>query len=222
MTILLHSVGYGLVTGTLLAVCAVGLTLQFGVTNYPNVSYCQYMTLGALTTWELSHHVSMWLAALISILIVGLLSVLVGRHILGAYVRRGGSNLYLVLASFALTFVFSGLMTAWWGTSIFQYPLRVEHPHGVGPFLFTNSELGILALTAFLLTSSHVLLSYTQLGKSMRAMADNKSLAQLCGIPTSRVTDAVWLMSGVLGASGGIALALSVGVFDIQLGLNFL
>jgi branched-subunit amino acid ABC-type transport system permease component len=88
--------------------------------------------------------------------------------------------------------------------------------------LFTNIELGILLLAGISMTGMHVLLKYTILGKSMRAMADNTVLARLCGVPTSRVTDAVWVISGILASLGGVALALSFGVFDVQTGLNVL
>jgi len=222
VTIFLHSIGYGLITGGLLAVASVGLTLQFGITNYPNLSYCQYMTLGALLTWELASKMSLWPAALVASLCVGVVSVFIGKQLLGRYTRRGASNIHHVLASFALAFLFSGLMTAEWGTGIYQYSIRTQRPHHIGPFLFTNIELGILLLAGLSMTGLHVLLRYTILGKSMRAMSDNPTLARLCGVPTSRITTAVWFISGVLASLGGVALALSFGVFDVQMGLSFL
>jgi branched-subunit amino acid ABC-type transport system permease component len=44
---LLLSVGFGLVTASILALAAMGLTLQFGITNFVNFAYGDFLTLGA-------------------------------------------------------------------------------------------------------------------------------------------------------------------------------
>jgi branched-chain amino acid transport system permease protein len=224
MSLFAHSIGFGLVTASLLAVAAVGLTLQFGIANFANIAYCQFMTMGAFLTWEFARlpHISFWLAVLMASIIVGVISLLVGKYLLGRFVKRGAPNLYLLIASFATMTVFAGLMRAVWGTDPHAFSLPTQHPYHIGPLLLTGSELGVLLLTVVLLTALHLMLSRTKLGKSMRAMADNKPLARLCGVPTTRVTDVMWATSGVLGSLGGIALAIDVSTFDVSLGLNFL
>src|ERR1035441_7343487 len=54
MELFLNSIGFGLVTASILALAAVGLTLQFGMTNYVNFAYGDFMTLGAYLTWTLN------------------------------------------------------------------------------------------------------------------------------------------------------------------------
>jgi branched-subunit amino acid ABC-type transport system permease component len=53
-----------------------------------------------------------------------------------------------------------------------------------------------------------LLLNYTQLGRDMRALADNLTLARIIGIPVHRVHDLTWLLvgglAGVAGALWGI------------------
>jgi branched-subunit amino acid ABC-type transport system permease component len=48
----------------------------------------------------------------------------------------------------------------------------------------------------------------------MRATAADKELAANCGIPTDRVTDIAWLLSGFLCGLGGVALAIELGAFE--------
>jgi branched-chain amino acid transport system permease protein/neutral amino acid transport system permease protein len=68
----------------------------------------------------------------------------------------------------------------------------------------------------------HALLTYTRLGKAMRATAANPTLARNCGIPTRRVIDLVWLITGALCGLAGVVAALNAGTFTIDSGAAFL
>jgi branched-chain amino acid transport system permease protein/neutral amino acid transport system permease protein len=68
----------------------------------------------------------------------------------------------------------------------------------------------------------HALLTYTRLGKAMRATAANPTLARNCGIPTQRVIDAVWLITGALCGLAGVVAALDSDSFAIANGATFL
>ena len=54
------SFGFGLVTASVLAISAVGLSLQFGITNYINFAYGDFMALGAYITYVLNNEVLHW------------------------------------------------------------------------------------------------------------------------------------------------------------------
>jgi len=68
----------------------------------------------------------------------------------------------------------------------------------------------------------HLLLTRTTLGRAMRATSSNPTLAQSCGIPTDRISDLAWLISGGLCGAAGIALAITIVSFDFTLGPLFL
>jgi branched-chain amino acid transport system permease protein/neutral amino acid transport system permease protein len=68
----------------------------------------------------------------------------------------------------------------------------------------------------------HALLTYTRLGKAMRATAANPTLARNCGIPTKRVIDAVWLITGALCGVAGVVAAMNSDSFAIANGAAFL
>jgi branched-subunit amino acid ABC-type transport system permease component len=56
----------------------------------------------------------------------------------------------------------------------------------------------------------------------MRATAANTTLARICGIPTQRVIDAVWLITGALCGMAGVVAALNSDSFTIGNGAAFL
>ncbi len=68
----------------------------------------------------------------------------------------------------------------------------------------------------------HLMLTRTKLGKAMRAISDDKSLAAVTGIHTELVTTIVWVLSGVLAGLAGGVLALNVASFDPNVGVTFL
>ena len=54
----------------------------------------------------------------------------------------------------------------------------------------------------------HYLLTYTKIGKAMRAMSDSPELARLTGIDTEMVIRATWIIGAALAAAAGVLLAL--------------
>ncbi len=69
-----------------------------------------------------------------------------------------------------------------------------------------------------LMLGVHLLLQYTKLGKSMRAMSDNKDLALITGIPTERVIFATWVIGAGLAGVAGYLIVLDRGTIMINLG----
>lgn len=80
MSTLLLSIGFGLVTASVLAIAGVGLSLQFGVTNFVNFAYGDYATLGAYTALVLNEHgMNIHLAMVIAGFAIAVFAVLVNR-----------------------------------------------------------------------------------------------------------------------------------------------
>src|SRR2546421_42393 len=63
-------------------------------------------------------------------------------------------------------------------------------------------------------------LARTRLGKSMRAVADNRTLAAVSGIDVERMAVYVWILAGGLAGLGGVMLALVQGPFEPNLGVG--
>ncbi|MXV64302.1 branched-chain amino acid ABC transporter permease [Natronorubrum sp. JWXQ-INN-674] len=79
-------------------------------------------------------------------------------------------------------------------------------------------ELTLVLIAVGLIIGLHLLLQYTKLGKAMRAMADNKDLALITGIPTERVIFATWTIGAGLAGVAGYLIVLDRGQFSINIG----
>jgi len=69
-------------------------------------------------------------------------------------------------------------------------------------------EVSLLVVSVLLMLGLHLLLQRTQLGKAMRAMADNEDLARITGIPTERVVRFTWIIGASLAGVAGYMFVL--------------
>ncbi|MFC7215604.1 branched-chain amino acid ABC transporter permease [Saliphagus sp. GCM10025334] len=79
-------------------------------------------------------------------------------------------------------------------------------------------EASLVIVAVGLMLGMHLMLQRTKLGKAMRAMADNKDLALVTGIPTERVVTATWIIGGALAGISGYLYVLERGTIEFNLG----
>jgi branched-subunit amino acid ABC-type transport system permease component len=224
VNVLLLSLGFGLVTASVLALAAVGLSLQFGVTNYINFAYGEFLTLGAYLAWTLNRglHLNFWVCLVVGTLLMGVVAVIVNRVALRPFVARGSPLLFLLIVTFGLSLILANGILAIWGSGFVSYDVAKETPFQAGPFVFTPNQVLIVVIAIAVMLGVHLLLTRTRMGKAMRAMSDNADLARVSGIDTGRVTAFTWLLSGSLAGLAGIVLALNITNFQPAFGGEFL
>ncbi len=218
------TLGFGIVTAAVLALAAVGLSLQFGVTNYVNFAYGAYLAFGMFFTYtgQTVLHMPIWLAAVLGVIATGLVAVLIDALVLEPFVRRGTSGFFLLIVTFGLSLVLLNLVQAIWGVGFDEFQVAAGSPVKLGPFSFTAAQLSVVGIAVVTMVAVHLLLTRTNLGKSMRAMSDNAPLARATGIDTRRVTSWTWFISGCLAGLGGITLAFNTVEFQASSGNTFL
>jgi branched-subunit amino acid ABC-type transport system permease component len=208
------SFGFGLVTASVLAISAVGLTLQFGITNYINFAYGDFMALGAYITYVLNNevlHWNIWIALVFGSLAVGVIAVILSRLILSPFARRFDKTFYVLIVTFGLSLILLNVMYSIWGASVRFYNVPINRALHIGPMLLTAYQMIVMVIAVVLMLGVHILLKTTRLGKSMRAMSDNSTLAMTSGIDTKMITTITWFLSGTLAGIAGSVLGLTEG-----------
>jgi branched-subunit amino acid ABC-type transport system permease component len=224
---MIHSVvlafGFGLVTASVLAMAALGVTLQFGVTNYVNFAYGAYMALAAYVAWQLNHAgLSIWLAVAISAVFMAIFALVINRLVLQPFNRRNPPRVYMLILTLGLWLVVSSFIVVVWGPDVHSFSVGGESPLHLGPWLFTPIQLFVIALAVVIMLSVHLLLTRTKLGKAMRAMSDDAALARVSGIDADLMVSITWVLVGVLVGIAGCVLALNIASFEPTLGDDFL
>ena len=215
MSLFLASIGFGLVTASVLAIAAVGFTLQFGVTDVLNLAYGAIMILGAFLAYLLNENgISVWLGILVAMAACSVVSVLLNGVVYTPFQRRGASPITMVIVSLGMTLIIE------FGVAAVAGGIPVSYIMGNGPtfaaagLTLTGVQLVIMALAVVSMAGVHVLLRYTKLGKAMRATAANRTLARNCGIRTGRVITVTWALTGALCGLAGTVFAIDAGSFN--------
>lgn len=219
------AVGFGLVSGSVIALAAVGLSWQFGITNYINFAYGDFMALGAYLSWELNSgalHWNIWVAMTLGSLAMGVFAVLINHLLLAPFARRFDKLFYILIVTFGLSLIILSLLNTIWGAEVRHYTLSGQGPLHLGPFLLTADQIVVALLGLVLMIAMHLLLTKTRLGKSMRAMSDNATLAMTSGIDTKRITTITWFITGVLAGLSGTVLGITSSSITPSFGETFL
>lgn len=224
MHILIQSIGYGLVTASVIAIGAVGLSLQFGVTNFVNFAYGEFLTLGAYIGYFVSTqaHFSVFIGIVAAMAVTGLIAVVLDQVVFEPFIRGRPNLVVLLIVTVALSLILQNLYQIVFTTDFRRYAAPSNTQYSVGDINFTGSQLLIIAIAITAIGALQILLKYTKLGKAMRAMSDSADLAQASGINTRLVTRAVWLISGMFAGIGGVVLAINVYNVQPTLGNSYL
>ncbi|HEX9040245.1 MAG TPA: branched-chain amino acid ABC transporter permease [Trebonia sp.] len=215
MTIFLASVGFGLVTASVLAIAAVGFTLQFGVTDVLNLAYGAVMIGAAFLAYVLNQAgLNVWLGLVVAVAACSIGSVLLNAGVYAPFQRRGASPITMVIVSLGMTLIIEfGVQALAGGTSV-SYTMSQGPSVTADGLVLSAVQLVVIGLSLLVMAGTHVLLRYTKLGKAMRATAANKTLARNCGIRTARVITITWAVTGALCGLAGVVFAMDAGSFD--------
>ena len=223
MELYVAALGFGLISVSVIAIAAVGFTMQFGVANMINLAYGEVMIFCAYIALYVNQAgVNVWVAMIAAALAGAVLSFLLNRFLYAPFQRKGTNLIGMVIVSLAasLLITYFLLPIVGYGTSSYemdQGPLLLWNG-----LVLTTAQLAIIVVAVILMLAIHALLRYTRLGKAMRATAANPTLARNCGIPTQRVIDVVWLITGALCGVAGVVFGINSENFKYDSGAVYL
>ena len=200
--------GFGIITGAVLALPAVALSLLCRNCKFFNLAYGDQMGLAAYLVFlfNVSLGLNFFASVVLSIIISAILGV-VFYWVVFKPLRRHGP-LVLLIASLGLAFVIHNTELAIWGPNPQKYNIPFEAGIRLGPFIITPMQLVLIGLSFVLTGGIFALLRYTGIGRAMRATADNLELATIRGVNTERAFIWTWLICSATAGLGGIFLAL--------------
>ncbi|GIX45950.1 MAG: branched-chain amino acid ABC transporter permease [Candidatus Tectimicrobiota bacterium] len=205
---------YGVISGSILALGAIGLTLVYGILNFANFAHGDLMALGAYLAlfFKVGLGLPMWLAFPLSMLSTAFIAVGLDRVWFRPLRQRGAGVVLLAISSLALALILRNIIRMLWSPQARYYSRTIHFPFTV-PLLQVRinwQQVLIFGVALGLVILVTLFLQRTKLGKAMRATADNFQLALVSGIDTERVVLWTWLLGAALAAAGGILLGMSV------------
>jgi branched-subunit amino acid ABC-type transport system permease component len=223
MSVFIEAVGFGIAAGAVIALGAVGFTVQFGISNVLNITYGALMTLAAYLGYALlSVGVGVWAALAVAAAGIALASAGLNRLLIAPLRRRGTGFVGVVIVTVAAGIIIQYCIVAIAGPDTVSYGQQAGSTVRAAGLVLTTSQLIIIGLTVAAMLALHLLLTRSQLGRAMRATATDPELARNCGIATDRVIDLAWAISGALCGLAGVILVMNVTAFTDTTGAQFL
>jgi branched-chain amino acid transport system permease protein/neutral amino acid transport system permease protein len=213
---------YGVILGSIIALGSVGLTLIWGITDLFNCAHGDQITVGAYiallfgslfsgagflqaSVGPFSFSWGLLLAFIPAILVSVGLAILIDRWVYKPLRRYGATSIAAFIASIGVAWALRGLIYIIWGADYHFYS------SGVRPMMFLPfgiklrlDEIFIVGVSWIAVAMTYLFLTRAKMGKALRALADNPSLARVSGINTERMIVWAWAIAGSLIAIAGV------------------
>jgi branched-subunit amino acid ABC-type transport system permease component len=222
MTTFLISVGIGLATAAILALSAVAFTLEYAVSRVANFAHGELLTIGAYAAYSGQHlfHQNVAAAALIAAAAGLVAGLAMNAGLIEQF--RGRSATTVFIATLGASLVLQNLIEMVYGAANVSYSFAQGGLHHVGPFLWTTSNVEVIISALAVAGLIYLLLQRTRFGKAIRAVSQDRTLAQVSGIPARQVVMGTWGLAGAIAGFAGFILADTIGTIGPQLGFSFL
>jgi branched-chain amino acid transport system permease protein len=221
LTVLAQAIINGLLQGGVYAAAGVGLSLIFGVSGILNAAHGEFVMLGAFATYWLFklHHVDALLTLPISFGLLFLLGYAIQRAILN---RTLGTNVLVsLLVTFGISLILVNTALRLWSADYRMLTVPYfERSLILGPLIVPKARLAAFAVGVAMVAGLHGLLQRTQLGRMIRATAQDWEMARLVGVRPHHIYAVTFgLGCGISGMSGSLVALYSP--VEPHMGLTF-
>jgi len=197
----------GVVTESLIALAGLGLTLLFGLLDFINIAYGDYMAIGAYVAFAAdAAGVPLIAAIIIGATGGGVTALVADRVVFRNFQDR--NPVVLLVVSIGVAFILRNVIRIIWTADTRYYEVPIEAAPQYFGIAILPVQVAIVILSLVVLGLVFLLLSRTRIGIAMRAASDDTDLARLRGIDTNRLVIYVSLLGGIIAGTAGIMLGL--------------
>ena len=228
MDILLQQIINGLVLGSMYALVALGYTMVYGIIGLINFAHGDVLMVGAMTSWTVIGIVQAampgmpaWALLILALLIAMLVAAVLNFTIEKLAYRplRNSPRLAPLITAIGMSILLQTLAMIIWKPNPKPYPtLLPTEPFHIGGAVISPTQVAILATTAIVLSLLMFIVNRTNLGRAMRATAENPRVASLMGVKPDVVISATFIIGAMLAAIAGVMWASNYGTVQHAMG----
>src|SRR5215210_119672 len=197
----------GLAVGSLYALSGVGMLVLYRTTGVLNLAYGALGAMAALISWQLLHNgAAEWPAYAVGVGAATVASLVYGG-LLGPYLAEREA-VVKATASLGFALAILGVLNWYWTDDTRTLALPTDTSgFDVGDVRVSSTQLISFALAASVAGATSIYLRLSGTGTAMRALADDRELTSMLGVPVRRVESLAWTVSGALAGVSGLLLA---------------
>lgn len=197
----------GITIGATYALAALGFSIIYNASGVINFAQGEFLMLGGMATATLvGLGIPLPLAVVMAVLITALAAMLIEKF---AIEPAGRADVVpLIIITIGASLVVRGLVQVFLGKSTHGLPaFSGDTPLAIAGATLLPQSLWVVGVAATLVAALGWYFGHTRHGMAMLATAHNKLAAELVGIHTRSVLLLAFVLSGALGAAGGILVA---------------
>jgi branched-subunit amino acid ABC-type transport system permease component len=214
----------GLVTGSVIAIAAVGVSLVYGILRLVNFAYGDFMAFGALAAYAFNGPLGLGMipSAVLGMLATAILSLVLDLVLWRPLRARRAGFMSLFLASIGLALILRQVLLLAYGPQPQTYKVDQYKVYVIGSVRLSQPQLVTIIVAAAAICAIGAFLSRSTVGRTMRALSDDRALAAIAGIRVGRVITYTWIISGVLAGLAGVLAGLVQSSFNPNFGFQLL
>ena len=210
----------GLAVGAIYALSGLGLVVLYRATGVLNLAYGAIGAMGALISWSMiDAGVNEWVAYIACIAFGGAATLIYGVVFGPPFAPR--DPLVKAMATLGFLLILVGIMQYVYGQNAHAITLPTSKwNYDLGGVRVSWTQIIGVAFPILVTAGTAVYLRVTKTGTAMRALANDREITAMLGVPVRRVEAAAWFGSGLVCGMAGLLLSNLVSL-DI-IGLTFL
>ena len=219
-TVFLQLIVNGLLLGGIYVLVALSFSLNMGILKVLNLATPQIFLVGSLVGLDLLNYGIPFVLSLLGAIAAGGLIALVLEFVGYRTVDKTDPVLTL-LTTVAFGLILENIAEHRWGSQAQFFPASdLNAELTIGPVSLALIQLISFGVAIILVAGLASILRSTSLGRSLRAVAQNRDAARVLGLKVRRAEIATFLISGLLAGGAGLLLGLNYGVISLEFGIT--
>lgn len=217
----------GLTRGSIYALIALGYTLVYGIIELINFAHGEIYMIGAFTALLVASVLGFYGFPAVGILVIAALVAVIWSAAYGFTLEkvaykplRGAPRLSPLISAIGMSIFLQNYVILAQTSDFVPFPRLIpdfaflEH---LG-YIMGPSDFLILSTCTVTMIALSLFISYTRMGKAMRATAQNRKMALLLGIDADRIISLTFIIGSGLAALAGVLIASHTGQVNFAVG----
>jgi branched-chain amino acid transport system permease protein len=236
LSILPQQLVFGLALGTVYGLIALGYTMVYGILFMINFAHGEIFMIGAYLGWgvltfllnaQITGLHAAWVVPLMllqAMLGAGLLGVCLERFAYRPLYARGATRLGPLISAIGASIFLQNAVILTQGARMKVYMTSLLFPRA-WRFEILGVSISVLvivmiAAAALMMWGLHELVQRTTLGRSIRAVAEDREMAAVVGVNVRRVIAVTFFLGSALAGAGGVLVGLYYTQIDFFMGYS--
>lgn len=217
----------GISLGSIYALIALGYTMVYGILQLINFAHSEVYMVGAFASYYAARWFNLVDRPGIGTLVCLLLVSMISCSILGLTIERFAYrplrkapklNILITAIGVSLLLQYSGQIIFGADPKVFPNVLDDATLVNFGGAELRNFDVAILGVTLFFMVVLTYVIQKTKVGKAMRAVSTNHTVASLMGIDTNRIIAMTFIIGSSLAGVGSVLVGMKYPKIDPLMG----